>query len=116
MHHGHPRALRVRHVQVEALRLADVRAAADRQLDERLLWNLPDRLVDLFDPVRNFLDTLYRAIVRDKLVLDVWSPKVKCDKIPHQVPIHADELAGKHPSCEDVGRERLEALVVTEHL
>mmetsp|Transcript_14943 Transcript_14943/g.44735 ORF Transcript_14943/g.44735 Transcript_14943/m.44735 type:complete len:376 (+) Transcript_14943:584-1711(+) len=115
----HRRELRVRrlgHEDVEALRLVDERAAVGRHVDERTHLHLPRRAVERLEVGRDLRDALHRAIVGDDLIPDLGRPEITAHQIAQQVLVDNGEFAREHAARVEVGRVRLEALVVAEDL
>ena len=79
-------------VKVKALRLADVRSSGNGQVHHLLLADLPDSLIDVLDVLGNLFDCLHTTVIRNDLILDLRSPKVKFDKVSHEVLVDADEF------------------------
>ena len=92
MHHRHLVKLRVFLVEVQTLRLTDVRASGNSKVHHLLLADLPHCLVDLFNVIRYFLDRLDAAIVSDNLVLDGSIPKIQLDQVSHEMLVDTDKF------------------------
>ena len=92
----------IREIQVKALGLADKWSSANSELHRRLLGDLPDSLIDLFDTVRDHLDALNAAVVRDDHVLDIRGPEAQGGQVSHEVAIDADKLTREHSASVDV--------------
>mmetsp|Transcript_8651 Transcript_8651/g.23493 ORF Transcript_8651/g.23493 Transcript_8651/m.23493 type:complete len:441 (+) Transcript_8651:1767-3089(+) len=105
----------IRHVDVERLGLVDVRAPVGSHVDQDALFDLPDSLVDGLEVVWDF-QLHHGAIRSDHLVLDRGVPQSERRQIVQQVLVDHGELTRQHAPHVDVGRVRLEALVVAENL
>eukprot|EP00955_Chlamydomonas_euryale_P118133 366520-Chlamydomonas_euryale.AAC.9 len=105
----------VGHEHVERLALVDVSAAVGRHVNEHALLDLPNRLVQRLEVVRD-VEVLHAAVGGHQLVLHVWVPQTKAVEVVQQVLVDDGELAGEHAAHVDVGRVGLKALVVAEDL
>src|SRR5690606_5331255 len=108
--------IRVGDVDVEALRLADVRTAVGGHIDDNLLRDFPNRFIDVLKILRDLGNVLNRAVRGDQLLTHVLTPQAEFHQVFHQVPVHDDEVAGERSPRVDVRRVRLEALIVTQDL
>ena len=93
---------RLANVDVHALTLANECATIGSHIDDGSLGDLPDSLIDLFDPVRDHLDALNAAVVRDDHVLDIRGPEAQGGQVSHEVAIDADKLTREHSASVDV--------------
>lgn len=84
---------RLGEVNVQALRLANVRRPAACQLDQLLLRNLPNGFVDVFVFLWKTFDVLHRTLVRHQLVPGLRIPESELDQVLHKVRVDADELS-----------------------
>lgn len=103
-------------VQIEALRLADIRSAAHSEVNHTPLLYLPDCLVDLLQVVGDLLNVLHASVIRDDLVLDCRRPKANLEQVANQMFVHNDEFAGEDAPRVDVRGEGLKRFVVAEDL
>lgn len=104
------------HVDVQTLRLANIRCSSSGQVDECFLRDLPHSLVEQLEVIRKFLDGLHTPVVCNDLVSDVIIPLAKCNQVSHHVRVHADELSCQHSSGVDVGSIWFKGLVVAKDL
>ena len=116
MHQRHLVKLRVFLVEVQTLRLADVRSSGNSKVHHFLLADLPHGLVDLFDVIRDFFDILNATIVGDNLVLDGGIPKIQLDQVPHEMLVDANKFTRKHPPRINIRGKRFETLIISENL
>jgi len=75
-------------VNVEGLGLINEGSTISCHVNHIPLRNLPDRLVQLLDVIRDFRDSLNRAIGPNQLVLQIRIPKVTVCEILEQVRVH----------------------------
>lgn len=88
MHRGHFTKRRLSYVNVERLTLVYVRASVRGHIDQILLRDLPHCSVEPLQIVRDRVDLLDGAIVRDYLVLNVVVPEAAIRQILKKVLIH----------------------------
>ena len=81
VHGGHLSEVRIRHINVQALRLANISATGNGKVDEALLWDLPDRFVELLDVRWDGLDLLDRAVESQKCILDIRGPETELNQV-----------------------------------
>jgi len=103
-------------VQIQRLRLANEGSTANRQVDQVLLLDFPNRFVQLLDVGWDLRDILDRAVISHNLILDFRGPQIQSDQIAHQVLVDADKLARKHTTRVNVGREGFKGFIVAENL
>mmetsp|Transcript_5523 Transcript_5523/g.7783 ORF Transcript_5523/g.7783 Transcript_5523/m.7783 type:complete len:590 (-) Transcript_5523:355-2124(-) len=116
VHRGESGSGGLGHVDVERLRLADEGPAVRRLVDDGLLLDLPHRLVQLLDVLRDHSHLLHAAAVRDDLVAHLRRPQSLLHQLLQQVLVHHRELAGQHAAIVHVRGEGLRGLVVAEYL
>ena len=68
-------------------------AAVGGLVDDAALRNLPHRLVQVLDVLRNALDVLHRAVGRDDFLLHRVVPQAQGHQVFQQVLVHHHELA-----------------------
>lgn len=102
MHRGHLAEGRLGHVDVEALRLTDVRSTGNGTIKERTLRDFPNCLVKLLNIVGNGLNLLDTAIEGKEGILDVGVPQVLLNQVSNQMRVHTHELTCQHSSCVDI--------------
>mmetsp|Transcript_1236 Transcript_1236/g.5472 ORF Transcript_1236/g.5472 Transcript_1236/m.5472 type:complete len:326 (+) Transcript_1236:605-1582(+) len=108
-------AVGVGHVDVEGLGLVDERAAVGGHVHQHALLDLPHRLVDLLEVIRE-VKLLHGAVVLDQVVLERRVPQAHLGEVGQKMVVHDGEFTGEHAPGVDVGRVRLEALVVAQDL
>src|SRR5690606_27689313 len=101
---------------VQALRLADVRTAVGRHVDDHLLRDLPHRLIDVLDVLWDLGNILYGTVCGDQLLPHVLIPQAEFHQVFHQVTVHDDEVAGEGSPRIDIRCVWLKAFVVAENL
>ena len=106
----------VLHVDVERLRLINKRAAVRRHVNQVLLTYLPHGPIQILDVLRNLVDALHGAIVRNQLVFQTGRPNAQLDQVRQQVPRHTHKLARQRATHVQVGCVRLDRLVVAQNL
>mmetsp|Transcript_10136 Transcript_10136/g.26796 ORF Transcript_10136/g.26796 Transcript_10136/m.26796 type:complete len:333 (+) Transcript_10136:419-1417(+) len=106
---------RVRHVDVQGLRLVDVHTTIGRHVQDRALHDLPDCLVQVLQ-LHGQVQVLYAAVLRDELHAQVLRPQSSLDEVFEQVPVDLHELAREHTTHVQVLRVGLEGLVVAQDL
>merc|ERR1719277_2387698 len=115
MHGRRLGSARIDHVDVQRLGLVDVGAPVRSHVQNNPLLDLPDSLVQV-PQIGWEIEILNTAVVRNELHAQVLGPQLALHKIPQQVPIHLDELAGQHAPHVQILRVRLERLVVPKDL
>mmetsp|Transcript_108018 Transcript_108018/g.220529 ORF Transcript_108018/g.220529 Transcript_108018/m.220529 type:complete len:279 (+) Transcript_108018:406-1242(+) len=106
---------RIGHVDVQRLRLVDIRAAVRRHVQHDPLLDLPHGLVKLLDLCWK-IEELHTAVAGDELIPHVIGPKPTLDEVPEEMPVHLHKLPREHPAYIEVLRVGLEGLIVAEDL
>ena len=107
---------RLRHVNVQALRLANERAPVRRHVQAHLLLDFPHGFVQVLEILRHLGNALHAALVRNHLRAHVLGPDAPFDQVPEQELVHHHELAGQRAAVVHVRRERLNRLVIAQDL
>ena len=76
VHRAHLAEVWLCNVNVQTLTLIDESSSVRRHFEDRLLADLPDRLVQGLDVVWNLGNTLDGAVGRDDLILDIVAPEI----------------------------------------
>ena len=101
-------------VDIHGLGLTDKRSSVGGHVQYMLLFDLPDRLVQVFDPRRNGWNILNGPTMGNDHVANIIRPEAVCNQIPEHVFVDDGEFSGKYASSIQIGCERLEALVVAQ--
>ncbi len=115
----HARQLRrgwLLHEQIQALTLINETTPVASHVDENFLRQLPDRFEQVADILGYLGQTLDRAPVADNLILEFARPNAQLFQFLNQMFIDHHKLASQGPSQINIGRVRLDALVVAQNL
>ena len=84
MHRRQRAIIRVLHPQIQALTLTYIRPAVRRHINNMFHRNLPDRLIFIFDVLRQPLYVLDAPLVRNNTVFQIGIPQSQFDQVFHQ--------------------------------
>lgn len=107
---------RVLEVYVQRLTLVNLRGSGKRQVYQRFLRYLPDRLVEQLELAGYLFEVLHAAVTGQQFLPQLLCPEVTLDQVFEQVLVETDEFAGQHPARKEIGSIGLETLAVAEDL
>jgi hypothetical protein len=92
MHGGDFGVIRLRHENIQRLRLVYKRRPSSSQVDDLPLRELPDSSESALDMIRNLLNVLNGSIVSQEFVLKLLVPDSQIEKLFNQMSINTDEF------------------------
>ena len=101
-------------VHVEALALADVRAAVGSHIENLLLADLPDGLVDLLDVIGDAVDALDGAVVGDDHVLHLIVPETLINEFAKEPRADDLEFTSEDTTSVNIAAGRIRQSRTTE--
>mmetsp|Transcript_68652 Transcript_68652/g.112690 ORF Transcript_68652/g.112690 Transcript_68652/m.112690 type:complete len:224 (+) Transcript_68652:389-1060(+) len=105
----------VHHMDVQGLRLIDVGPAIRGHLKNSALLDLPNRLVEILQILRQ-VQLLHTSIVSDEFHTHLITPKSTRDQILQQMTIDLHKLTRQNPADVQVLRVGFKRLVVSQDL
>ena len=91
-------------MNVQALRLANVRATISSEINDFLLRDLPDGLVDSLDVVRDVGNILNGTIVRNDHVLHAVVPEAEVYELAEKPGAHDLEFTSEYATGIDIAK------------